>query len=113
MIFFERKGRETMIPLIGEKQAAIVELCDRCHVRRLSIFGSATRQDFDLGSSDIDLLVEFDPSADPSYAQNYREFRGELERIFGRRVDLVSDEAIRNPFLRRAIEANRVQLYAA
>jgi uncharacterized protein len=102
-----------MIALIAQKQPTIVQLCERFHVSRLSIFGSATRDDFDPASSDIDLLVEFDPSADPDYARNYREFRRELEHAFGKRVDLLSDQAIRNPYLRRSIELNRVQLYAA
>jgi uncharacterized protein len=102
-----------MIALIAQKRSIIMELCERFHVSRLSIFGSAARDDFDPTSSDIDLLVEFDPSADPNYARNYREFRRELEQTLGKRVDLLSDQAIRNPYLRRSIEANRVQLYAA
>jgi uncharacterized protein len=102
-----------MIALIAQKRSIIMELCERFHVSRLSIFGSAARDDFDPVSSDIDLLVEFDSSADPDYARNYREFRRELEQALGKRVDLLSDQAIRNPYLRRSIEANRVQLYAA
>jgi predicted nucleotidyltransferase len=102
-----------MISLIAQNKSAIVELCERFHVSRLSVFGSAARDDFDAARSDIDLLVEFDPSADPVYARNYREFRRELEQALGKRVDLLSDQVIRNPYLRRSIEANRVQLYAA
>jgi predicted nucleotidyltransferase len=40
--------------------AAVGELCRLYHVRRLDIFGSAVRADFDPARSDVDLLVTFD-----------------------------------------------------
>jgi len=38
----------------------IADLCRRYRVRRLELFGSATRTDFERGRSDLDFLVEFD-----------------------------------------------------
>ncbi|MBC7223918.1 MAG: nucleotidyltransferase domain-containing protein, partial [Anaerolineae bacterium] len=42
----------------------IAEFCQRNHIRRLAVFGSALRADFD-ESSDIDILVEFEPGHTP------------------------------------------------
>ena len=77
------------------------------------LFGSAARGDFDPARSDIDLLVEID---DPPYGRVMRTFFGlkdELERLFGRPVDLVMPGAVRNTYLRAAIERDRMLLYAA
>ena len=48
-----------MQPIITENREKIAELCRTHHVRRLSVFGSAVRDDFDSSNSDVDLLVEF------------------------------------------------------
>jgi predicted nucleotidyltransferase len=102
-----------MIDLIASKRSAIAELCARHHVSRLSLFGSAARDDFDISTSDIDLLVTFAPTAHVNYADNYFQFLEELEATLGRRVDLVSESAVKNPYLLRSINADQVQLYAA
>jgi predicted nucleotidyltransferase len=77
--------------------AAVGELCRRYHVRRLDIFGSAVRADFDPARSDVDLLVTFDPIRHPGIS-GYTELVEGLEAAFGRPVDLVSDSAIENPY---------------
>jgi len=45
-----------MQPFIAEKREEIAALCRQHHVRRLSVFGSAARDDFDPATSDIDVL---------------------------------------------------------
>jgi predicted nucleotidyltransferase len=91
----------------------IAELCRRFRVRRLDLFGSATREDFDPARSDIDLLVEYDPSHGPPSLEDYLALREALASLFGRRVDLAMASALRNPYLKAAIEAERVPLHAA
>jgi predicted nucleotidyltransferase len=103
-----------MLPLIEERRAEIEALCRRYHVRRLDLFGSAARgDDFDAAKSDLDFLVEFEPLP---YGGRYRAYFGlkeALESLFGRRVDLVTDESVRNPYLKTSIEKGRRLLYAA
>jgi len=48
-----------MVSLIDKHHKALMDLCEKYHVKRLDVFGSAARGDFDK-SSDIDFLVEFD-----------------------------------------------------
>lgn len=89
----------------------IEALCRRWAVRELSLFGSATRDDFG-PASDVDVLVSFSAGAGWSLLDLER-LREELEGIFGREVDLVEMEAVRNPYRRRSILGDRHVLYAA
>ena len=81
-------------------------------VRKLELFGSILRQDFDPEHSDVDLLVEFEPSVAGSFA-NFLDLKEALEQLLGRPVDLVELRAIRNRRLRRHIEQSKSPLYAA
>lgn len=91
--------------------AGIPAFCRKWKVREFSIFGSALRADFG-PDSDIDVLVDFDPSAFWGIDE-WIEMRDELERLFGRRVDLVSRPSLRNPFRRAEILRTRRVLHAA
>jgi uncharacterized protein len=86
-------------------------LCRRFHVRRLDLFGSAARDDFDPEHSDVDFVVEFDRSAPQHPFDAY--FGLKEEALFGRKVDLVELSAVRNPYLKASIEQSRENLYAA
>lgn len=83
---------------------SIAELCKRYRVKRLSVFGSILTERFN-EHSDIDLLVDFDTTNHEQwdYVSNYFDFRSSLERLFGRKVDLIEEKGIRNPMLLKAI----------
>jgi predicted nucleotidyltransferase len=98
-------------PLAGHR-AAIDELCRRYGVRRLALFGSMLRPDFDPAKSDVDLAVEFGPPLDRSPARQYFDFKSELEQLLGRPVDLIELTAMPDSRLRRIIERTQVPLYA-
>ncbi len=98
---------------IDDHRAALGELCRRYRVRRLFLFGSAVREDFDPARSDVDLLVEFGPLPPGGYADAYFGLREALEELFGRDVDLVALSAVRNPYVKADIERTRALLYAA
>ncbi|TAK34988.1 MAG: nucleotidyltransferase [Chloroflexota bacterium] len=89
---------------------AIRVLCQRYHVRELSVFGSVLREDFG-PESDIDLLVEFEPDAQVSYLDLFRIQR-ELATILQRRVDLVPKRGLR-PLIRESVLSSMQVLYAA
>jgi len=94
-------------------RAAVAELCRRFQVLRLDIFGSAVRADFDPARSDVDLVVTFDDTWKAHYADTYFGFLSALEDLFGRKVDLLTDRSIKNPYLRQTIDAERQPLFAA
>ena len=98
---------------IEEKREQVLALCRQYHVQRLVLFGSALREDFDPQRSDLDLVVEFKPLLPGTYADTYFGFSDALEKLFRRPVDLVEFGSVRNPYIRREIEARQETLYAA
>ncbi|MBI5442577.1 MAG: nucleotidyltransferase domain-containing protein [Deltaproteobacteria bacterium] len=100
-----------MVSAIQEKLPALIALCSRRGVRRLSIFGSAVGDAFDSQRSDIDLLVEFQPMAPIEHADAYLGLLEEAEALFGRPIDLVEPQALRNPYIRERVEATREVIY--
>jgi predicted nucleotidyltransferase len=100
-------------PLVEEKRGALLDLCGRHCVRRLDLFGSAATGEFDPASSDLDFLVEIEDLEPAAYSEAYFGLLEDLEQLFGRRVDLVVEAAVTNPYFRESLERTRVRLYAA
>jgi uncharacterized protein len=102
-----------MHPLVESRKSEVAALCRGRGVRRLELFGSAARSDFDPSTSDLDFLVELgaDPAVNPLDA--YFGLKDELEALFHRPVDLVSVGSVRNPYVRASIERDRQLVYAA
>ena len=88
----------------------IANFCQRWRVAELALFGSVLREDFG-PDSDVDVLISFTKAARWSLF-DWVDMIEELEAIFGREVDLVGKEAIRNPFRRHAILSDREIIYA-
>lgn len=86
-------------------------LCRRFHVRRLDLFGSAADGRFDPARSDLDFLVAFEEMADSDYTDAYFGLRDALAELFGYEVDLLTDAALANPYLRRRVEGQRQRLF--
>jgi predicted nucleotidyltransferase len=102
-----------MQPLVAARKAQIEALCRRFHVRRLELFGSAARDDFDPARSDLDFLVEYEPDNPLGGLEAYFGLKEELEALFGRTVDLVEPGAVRNPYLRAEIARSRTPIFGA
>lgn len=89
----------------------IEPFCRRWRIREFSLFGSVLRADFG-PRSDMDVLVRFEPAAEWDLF-HLVEMRDELIALFGRNVDLVEQEGLRNPFRRRTILDTREVIYRA
>ena len=84
-----------MNPLIENSRPQIAELCRKYGVGRFDVFGSLLRDDFDAeGSSDVDVVVEFDPGFPGSPVRRYFDLKREMESLFGRMVDVVEIHAL-------------------
>jgi predicted nucleotidyltransferase len=92
---------------------AIAAACRRHQVLRMHLFGSALRDDFVPSHSDLDVLVEFQAIEPGDLVKAYFDLEGQLASITGQSVDLVMADAIRNPYVRRDIEASKQLLYEA
>lgn len=102
-----------MTTIIDRHQAQVETLCRTYRVKRLDVFGSAIREDFDPTRSDVDFLVEFEPDPDLNTFHAYMGLRDELSRLLERPVDLVMLSAVRDRYFAQEIEATRELVYAA
>jgi uncharacterized protein len=109
------KAQKNKVPaVIAKHQAELERLCREYGVERLEVFGSAVSGDFDPDRSDLDFLIEFQPGVDLGHwMKHFFAFEDELKALFERDVDLVFPKGIRNPYLKRNIDATRLLLYAA
>jgi len=88
----------------------LIEFCQRNHIRRLSVFGSALRGQ--LGpDSDIDLLVEFAQDHTPGLFAIIR-MEMELTEMLGRKADLRTPEDLSKYFRDEVVENAQVQYQA-
>lgn len=96
--------------LVERNRDKLIELCVNHKVGQLHIFGSALTNQFN-ESSDIDFLVQFSRIDLLDYLDNYMDFKEQLETLFGRSVDLVENQAIKNPIFRRVIDREKQLIY--
>ena len=89
------------------------ELCRKYNVSEMFIFGSAIRSDFNPEKSDIDIMVSFRKMTPANHADSYFGLLEELERFFGRSVDLLEKKAVKNPYLKRNIDESGVMVYVS
>lgn len=85
-------------------------LCAAHNVKTLYAFGSVLNEKFNT-ASDIDLIVDFREIDVVEYADNYFNFKFSLQDILKRRVDLLEEKAIKNPYFKKSIEKNRKIIY--
>lgn len=96
--------------LIDKNIDSIRSLCDRHKVRELYLFGSIVTDRFS-DSSDIDILIQFGNITVDQYFDNYMDFKDELEKLLGRPIDIVENQAIRNPIFRRIVDRDKKLIY--
>ncbi len=89
----------------------ISTLCELNKVQSLFAFGSIIKGLLK-PESDMDLVVAIENKDPLKYSDYYFDLKDGLEKIFKRKIDLLEEKAIRNPFLKKEIDNNKVLLYA-
>jgi len=100
-----------MIDLIERHANALPDLCRRHAVVRLELFGSAATGRFDASTSDLDFLVAFEDLPPVAYSEAYFGLKAALELLYGRSVDLVTTDSLRNPYFRESVDRTRECVY--
>lgn len=95
---------------ISINKKAVAGFCKKWKIVEMSLFGSVLRDDFN-PDSDIDVLVTFSSEAQWSL-WDFPQMQDELKAIFGREVDIVEKDALKNPFRRHSILTTRQVVYA-
>jgi uncharacterized protein len=96
---------ELPIPIDREK---VAEFCRARGIRKLSLFGSVLREDFDPERSDVDVLAEFHPRALRDSGWGYFLYGEELGEILGRKVDFCTHL---RPWLKPLVERQALTIY--
>ena len=98
--------------LIEMNLQRIFDLCRRHRVRSLSVFGSILTDRFTY-NSDVDLLVDFDTTDHEKwdYVANYFDFQASLEKLFGRKVDLVVAKGLKNKYFIQNLNRTKQLIY--
>ena len=90
----------------------IKQLCDKHKVKYLFAFGSVLTRDFS-DVSDVDLLVDINSKDPLVYAENYFDLKFKLEDLLKRKIDLLEERGIRNPYLKESIDKSKRLIYGA
>jgi len=101
-----------MIALISDNKDAIAALCRQYGIRKLDVFGSAAIGEFDPDTSDLDFVVDLG-GYEPGVSRRFFGFVWALEDLLGVSVNLLTEDSIKNPYLREAIEEQRTRVYEA
>ena len=88
------------------------KLCNFYSVKKMYAFGSVCTDKFN-EKSDIDLLISFDDLSIEQYTDNYFDLRYKLEDLFNRKIDLLTDNSLSNPYFIQSIDKNKQLIYAA
>lgn len=89
----------------------LMDLCRQNKVRSLYVFGSVLTDRFN-ENSDIDLVVDIDSNDPFEYADYYFNLKFALQDLFKRKIDLLENKAIKNPFIRQNIDSSKYLIYA-
>lgn len=86
-------------------------LCDSHRVKYLYAFGSVVTEKFNKNTSDIDLLVDIDATDPIDRGETLMSLWDNFELFFNRKVDLLTSNSIRNPYLQKSIDSTKVLIY--
>lgn len=101
-----------MNKIIENNIESLKELCKRFDIKVMHIFGSAASDTMD-SDSDIDILIRFKELDFGDYTDNYFNLCNKLEELFRRRVDLITDRSLSNPYFIESVEKSKVLIYEA
>ncbi|WP_036603470.1 nucleotidyltransferase family protein [Olivibacter sitiensis] len=99
--------RDAILP----RQEYFVTLCDKHNVQKLYAFGSSLTDAFDAAESDVDLMVEINERDPIKKGGLLLDFYTSMEGFFNRKVDMLTDQPLKNPYLRQEIENSKMLIY--
>lgn len=102
-----------MEKLITDKLNELKKLCEKYKVNSMYLFGSAISSNFN-EASDLDFLIDFEENISiKEYTDNYFELHYQLQALFNRNIDLVTQKSLSNPFFIANINETKHLIYAA
>jgi predicted nucleotidyltransferase len=102
-----------MIALIEQHRSEVAALCSRFGVQSLEVFGLAADGAFDPAHNHIDFLIAFLPGDPGRLFDAYFGLQEALEKLFARKIDLVTASALENPDVFAVVNLSRQTVYAS
>jgi predicted nucleotidyltransferase len=96
--------------IIDRNMDDLKRLCTLYNVEKMYLFGSILNSNFNK-ESDMDFLVKFKSIEISTYFDNFMDFKENLEKLFGREVELVEEQTLRNPILINSINKSKQLIY--
>lgn len=100
-----------LLTLIKERYSEFVDLCRSHKVDKIYAFGSSITDQFDQNTSDIDIVVSIDIKDPADRGEALLSLWDKLEALFNRKVDLLTEDSIRNPYLKSNINRTKKLIY--
>jgi uncharacterized protein len=97
--------------LIKTQSTDFVTLCRNHHVDKMYAFGSSITERFDPEKSDIDVVVKVDIEDPADRGEALLSLWDGLEALFKRKVDLLTEASIKNPYLKNNIDRTKKLIY--
>ena len=101
-----------MNSIVSDNKQELIDLCSKYSVKSMYVFGSVCTENFN-NESDIDILIAFDNLSIEQYTDNYFELHNKLEALFGRKIDLLTEKSLSNPYFIQSLENTKQLIYAA
>lgn len=98
--------------IIADKLEELKELCKIYKVKTMYVFGSVCTNKFS-DASDIDILISFDDLSVEEYTDNYFELHYKLQELFNRKIDLLTERSLSNPYFIKGVDLTKKLVYAA
>lgn len=98
--------------IIEQNLEQIQKLCFDHTVNQMFVFGSVLTEDFN-ENSDIDFLVKFGKVELFEYFDNLLNLKENLEETLNRKVDILEMQAVKNPYLKKSIDSNKLLIYGS
>ncbi len=99
-----------MNELVKNRIEVVRTICEKLQVAKLWVFGSVNSTNF-TSESDIDFLVSFEKMKIEDYAENYFLLAENLEKIFERNIDLVTENSLSNPYFIEEVNKSKLLVY--
>ena len=101
-----------MNKIITTRLESIKNLCVIYSVQSMYAFGSVCTDEFN-AKSDIDILISFKDLSIDQYADNYFDLHYKLQDLFNRKIDLLTEKQLGNPYFIQKLEQTKQLIYAA
>jgi len=98
--------------IIHDRMSELKDLCLQYDIKSMYVFGSVCTEKF-TEKSDIDIMISFKDISIEKYTDNYFGLHDKLEKLFNRKIDLLTEKSLSNPYLIESIEETKQLLYAA